>query len=97
MSIQVNPRLEDEIQHRALSKGVSAEQLLDHLLHPPPPQLKPQKPTLTMLLMRSWMEEDATDDAEEICKAKEELEEFKRNMNEPRKEARARLLYPERK
>jgi len=95
MSIQVNPRLEDEIQQRALSKGVSAEQLLDHLLHPA--TLKPQKPTLTMLLMRSWMEEDATDDAEEIRKAKEELEEFKRNMNEPRKEARARLLYPERR
>lgn len=48
-----------------------------------------------MALMRSWLDEDATDDPEEIRAAKEELREFKRNMNQPRKEAGARLLYPE--
>ncbi len=93
MSLQVNPRLESEIQNRAMSKGVSPEQLLEYLLHPF--TQKPQKPTLTMLLMRSWLEEDATDDPEEIREAEESLQEFKRNMNQPRKEANARLLYPE--
>ena len=48
-----------------------------------------------MLLMRLWLEEDATDNPEEIRQAEEELKEFKRNMNKPRKEAGARLLFPE--
>ncbi len=56
---------------------------------------EPKKLTPTMALMQSWLEEDATDDPEEIRAAEEELREFKRNMNLPRKEAGARLLYPE--
>jgi hypothetical protein len=51
--------------------------------------------TPTMTLLRSWLEEDATDDPEEIRAAEEELRQFKRNMNRPRQEAGARLLYPE--
>ena len=58
-------------------------------------QPKAQKETATMALMKSWLEEDATDDPEEIRAAEEDLREFKRNMNQPRKEAGARLLYPE--
>src|SRR5581483_10971129 len=60
---------------------------------------KPQTPITdddpTIALLKSWLEEDATDDPEEIRAAEEELREFKRNMNKPRKEAGARLLYPE--
>jgi hypothetical protein len=56
---------------------------------------EPKRQTATMALMQSWIEEDATDDPEEIRAAEEELREFKRNMNLPRKETGARLLYPE--
>ena len=49
----------------------------------------------TIALLRSWIAEDATDDPEEIRKAEEELIEFQRNMNAPRKEAGERLLFPE--
>jgi hypothetical protein len=56
---------------------------------------EPKKRTPTMELMRAWLEEDATNDPEEIRAAEGELREFKRNMNLPRKEAGARLLYPE--
>jgi len=56
---------------------------------------RPPHETATMALMKSWLEEDATDDPDEIRQAEEELREFKRNMNLPRKEAGARLLYPE--
>jgi hypothetical protein len=51
--------------------------------------------TATMALMRSWLEEDATEDLAEKQVAAQELDEFKRSMNQPRKEAGARLLYPE--
>jgi hypothetical protein len=57
--------------------------------------IEPKKQTATMELMKSWLEEDATDDPEEIRAAEEALREFKRNMNLPRKEAGARILYPE--
>ena len=56
---------------------------------------EPKKMTQTMALMQSWLEEDATDDPEELLAAEEELRKFKRNMNLPRKETGARLLYPE--
>ena len=53
------------------------------------------KDTATMALLKSWLEEDATDDPEEIREAEAELLEFKRNMNLPRKEGGMRLHYPE--
>jgi len=52
------------------------------------------KDTATMALLKSWIEEAPTD-PEEIRKAEEELLEFKRNMNLPRKIGEMRLLYPE--
>ena len=56
---------------------------------------EPQRMTPTMALIKSWLEQDATDDPEEILAAEEDLLEFKRNMNLPRKEAVARLHYQE--
>ena len=43
---------------------------------------------------RSWLEEDATDDPDEIRRAQEELEEFKRGINVERERAGARRIYP---
>ncbi len=51
--------------------------------------------TATMTLLRSWLEEDATDNAEEVAEAEADLLAFKRGMNAPRKEAGTRLPYPE--
>ena len=45
-------------------------------------------------LLRSWREQDATDDPEELRKAEEELAEFKRNMNANRAATGERLVYP---
>ena len=56
---------------------------------------EPKRMTPTMALIKSWLEQDATDDPEEILAAEADLLEFKRNMNLPRKEAGARLHYPE--
>ncbi len=48
----------------------------------------------TIALLESWLAEAPTDQ-EAIRGAEEDLREFKRNMNLPRKEAGARLHYPE--
>ena len=45
-------------------------------------------------LLKSWREQDATDDPEEIRQAEEELAEFKRNMNANRAATGERLVYP---
>jgi hypothetical protein len=48
----------------------------------------------TVALLESWIAEAPTE-PEAIREAEEDLREFKRNMNLPRKEAGARLHYPE--
>jgi hypothetical protein len=48
----------------------------------------------SIALLKSWIAQAPTDPVE-IRAAEAELLEFKRNMNLPRKEAGARLLYPE--
>jgi hypothetical protein len=44
-------------------------------------------------LLRSWRNEDITDDPEEIRKAEEYLAEFKSNINANRAEAGERQVY----
>ncbi len=58
-------------------------------------QPKPVEETATMTLMRTWLAQDATEDPVQLQAASQELTEFKRNMNQPRKDALSRLLYPE--
>ena len=47
--------------------------------------------------MRRWMEEDATNDPEEIRRAEEDLAELKRNLNANRAATGERLPFPEMK
>lgn len=48
----------------------------------------------TIALLESWIARAPTD-RQAIQEAEEDLREFKRNMNRPRKETGARLHYPE--
>jgi hypothetical protein len=49
----------------------------------------------SIALLQEWLTEAKTNDANAIRQAEEELHEFKRNLNAPRKETGARLLFPE--
>ena len=66
----------------------------------PPPAPNVVKPVIdaenaaAIALLKSWREEDATEDSEDIRQAEEELEEFKRNMNANRADTGERLPYP---
>lgn len=48
----------------------------------------------SIALLQSWLAEDATDDPEEIRKAQQELDAFKRAINAERDRAGARRVYP---
>ena len=106
MSLDLNPTLEAEIRQRAAAEGVTTSQLIDRLLHSssvkqesaaPKSEIHSVDPAndASIALLQAWLEEDVTDDPEEVRKAEEELADFKRNMNLPRKEAGARIHYPE--
>ena len=69
----------------AMSKFRSAED---------PAFLADPEAAASIALLNSWIA-DAPTDLDEIQAAEEELREFKRNMNQARKDVGARLLYPE--
>jgi hypothetical protein len=50
--------------------------------------------TAAIALLKSWREQDATDNPEEIRRAEEELAEFKRNLNANREATGERTVYP---
>ena len=50
--------------------------------------------TETLELLEAWAREDATDDPEKLRAAQEELDEFKKAMNENRAACGERILYP---
>jgi hypothetical protein len=50
--------------------------------------------TETLELLEAWAREDATDDPEELRAAQQELDDFKKAMNENRAACGERILYP---
>ena len=50
--------------------------------------------TETLELLEAWAREDATEDPGKLKNAQQELDEFKRAMNENRAVCRERILYP---
>ena len=50
--------------------------------------------TATLALLAAWKAEDATADPEKIRAAEEDLAEFKARMNDNRKQAGERLVFP---
>ncbi len=86
LSPDVETRLQQEATRRGIDKAEYARQLIESSLPAPRNALS--------ALLRSWREEDATDDPEEIKAAEEELAEFKRAMNANRAATGERLLFP---
>lgn len=92
LMIELSPEEEARLQAAARSAGMDIAECARRVLTEHLPPAGPGQATRD--LMRTWLQEDATDDPEEIRKAEEELAEFKAAMNETRTAAGARLLYP---
>jgi predicted outer membrane protein len=94
MTLTIDLTLEEEarLQAAARSAGIDVAECARRVLTEHLPPAVPGQATRDLL--RAWLEEDATDDPEEIRKAEEELARFKQAMNETRAAAGARLLYP---
>jgi len=93
--IELDPEVEARLQQEAAQQGVEpaefARRLIEHGLLPVP---LTEKQRAAMELLRSWSQEDATDDPEAIRAAEEEWEALKQALNENRRLAGERLLFP---
>lgn len=103
LTIELTPQQDATLSAAARRKGIDRSDLAraivaDHLAELEAPGNTAPVPDAENLaaiaLLRSWLEEDATDDPEEIRKAEQELEEFRHNMNANRAAAGERLVYP---
>ena len=83
-------KLPAEAEELQMKPGDTVEIQLELLASPV--RAPDQDPTIALL--ESWIAKAPTN-PEAIREADEDLREFKRNMNLPRKEAGARLPYPE--
>jgi hypothetical protein len=92
LTIELTPEQEARLRAAAQEAGLDATECARRVLTDNLPALPPGQATRDLL--RTWQEEDATDDPEEIRKAEAELTAFKQGINAARAEAGARLLYP---
>jgi len=92
----VEARLKEEAQKAGVSPAELAAEFVKKTLTPTidgGEQKRRNAPSIALL--QQWLKEGETADPEAVRQAEEELRRFKRAMNAPRKEAGARLLFPE--
>ena len=93
LAIDLTPAEELRLHAAAQQEGIAPAELVRKLLteHLPPVH---DENAASIALLQSWLEEDATDDPDELRQAEAELEAFKRAINAERERAGARRIYP---
>ena len=97
LNLNLNPELTARLTAAAQRQDVEPQAILqDLVIHslPATPDEVSAKNAAAIAMLSRWIEEDATDDPEEIRKADEEVEELKRNMNANRAATGERLVFP---
>jgi predicted transcriptional regulator len=92
LTIELAPEVEERLQQEATRHGVPATDYARRLIEEGLQTPLTEKQKATLALLQSWVDQDATDDPEEIRAAEAELEAFKQAMNENR--AGESPLYP---
>lgn len=93
LTINLTPAEELRLRTAAQQEGIAPAELARKLVaeHLPPVH---DENAASIALLQSWLEEDATDDPDEVRQAQAELEAFKRAINVEREQAGARRIYP---
>ncbi len=93
----VAARIEEEAQRAGISPAALLTSVVLEKFAPPPLDVESQKRlnAPSIALMEQWLRQSETEDPDELREAEEEARQFKRDMNAPRKEVGARLLFPE--
>ena len=98
LTIDLTPAEEARLAAAVRRTGAEPADVMRKLVteHLPPAETEGDaRNAASISLLQSWLVEDATDDSNEICRAEEELAEFKHNMNANRAATGERLVYPE--
>ena len=93
LAINLTPAEELRLHAAAQQEGIAPAELARKLVieHLPPVH---DENAASIALLQSWLEEDATDDPDEVQQAQVELEAFKQAINAERERAGARRIYP---
>lgn len=93
LTINLTPAEERQLRVAAQQEGIAPAELARKLVteHLPPVS---DENAASIALLQSWLEEDATDDPDELRQAEAELETFKQAINAERERAGARRIYP---
>jgi hypothetical protein len=95
MTLTIPLTREEEARLRAAAQkeGIDPAEFVRQLVmaHLPPAQ---DENAASIALLQSWLEEEATDDPDEVRQAQEALDAFKQAVNAERERAGARRLYP---
>lgn len=95
MTLTITLTWEEEVRLRAAAQkeGIDPAELVRQLVTAHLP-LAQDANAASIALLQSCLEEEATDDPDEVRQAQEELDTFKRALNAERERAGARRLYP---
>ena len=95
MTLTITLTFEEEVRLRvaAQREGIDPAELVHQLVRA---YLSPasDENAASIALLQSWLEEDATDNPDDIQQAEAELEAFKQAINAERERAGARRIYP---
>ena len=91
LQLDLAPEMERRLALEAERRGIDESTVLTRLIEEHIPQVPG---AATLALLAKWAKEDATDDPEELRRAEEELEEFKRSLNANRAATGERLPFP---
>jgi len=92
LHIDFGPKVETKLLAIARQNGIASSEVVKKIVTGDLPRLVPEnevsgRNAAAIMLLRSWRNEDATDNPDEIRQAEEELAEFKRNINTNRAES----------
>lgn len=93
LAIDFAPAQEARLQQEARKAGVSVDELVRRTLAEKFPVLSDEA-AQTLRFIEQWIAEAPTD-PDELAEAEKDLRELQQALNQTRREAGARLLYPE--
>jgi len=91
LTIDLTPAEEARLTAAAQRQGAGMADVMKQLVAQHLPPAEREEPRTVAALLRGWLRDEATDDPEQIKKAQEELDEFKRNINANRAATGERL------